>query len=216
LEWRLSCKINADTPGVYVLLCAWLEEPFGLAMHRVTVGGTIPPDPTPGPQPPPGPSQNPYPTPTATWQTSAAGVSKIKTSRADATSLSALYDSAKRLVASAPAARAAGTKPEIGTTAELREWLISNGRPLGLQGKYPGLADAVDAYLGRQLGTAIRDVKKMVWMDTHAKYNFGISMTIIVISVIVFILLGYFLYRSIMLKRQSMSSENTNSQEIPK
>ena len=64
--------------------------------------------------------------------------------------------------------------------------------------------------------TAIRDVKKMVWMDTHAKYNFGISMTLLVISVIVFIILGYFLYRFIMLKRQSMSSDRTNSQEIPK
>jgi hypothetical protein len=64
--------------------------------------------------------------------------------------------------------------------------------------------------------TAIRDVKRMIWMDTHATYNFGISITIIVISVIVFILLGYLLYRCIMIKRQSISSENTNSQEIPK
>ena len=55
--------------------------------------------------------------------------------------------------------------------------------------------------------TAIRDVKKMVWMDTHAEYNFRISMTILVISVIVLIFLGCFLYRCIMLKRQSVLNQ---------
>jgi len=62
LEWRLSCKINADTPGVYVLLCAWLEEPFGLAMHRVEVGHVTPPVVPPVTPPPTDPIQPPLPT----------------------------------------------------------------------------------------------------------------------------------------------------------
>lgn len=63
--------------------------------------------------------------------------------------------------------------------------------------------------------TAIRDVKKMVWMDTHADYNFKISIIIIVISVIVFIFLGCLLYRCIVLKRRSMSNDTMRTQDIP-
>jgi hypothetical protein len=92
--------------------------------------------------------------------TAAKAVASVKTGQEDAAMLATLYQDASRLVSSAPAARAAGTKPEIGTTAELRAWLVSNGRELGLQGKHGGLADAVDAFLGGQLGTAIRDVSE--------------------------------------------------------
>jgi hypothetical protein len=126
------------------------------AAAAAKLGGGVVPPPVPPPTPTP---DNPYSQPTAAMLTAAQSVSAVKTNRTDATKLAELYDSAKRLVLSAPAARAAGTKPEIGTTAELRQWLIDNGKPLNLQGKHTGLADAVDKFLGQQLGTAVRDVK---------------------------------------------------------
>lgn len=111
------------------------------------------------PVPPPPPTTNPYPAPSAEIRESLGAVLAVKLSRADATNLASLYDQARRLVDSAPSARAAGTKPEIGTTSELRAWLVDHGRELGLAGKYAGLADAVDAYLAKQLGTRLRDVQ---------------------------------------------------------
>lgn len=49
-EWRLRCTLHPATSGVYVVVCDWNEAPFGLALHRVVIGGTDPP-----PDPPPGP-----------------------------------------------------------------------------------------------------------------------------------------------------------------
>jgi hypothetical protein len=153
-EWRLRLTLTPAANGCYLVVCDWNEPPYGLALHRVDVGGS-PPKP---PDPPTPPGVNPYTTPAANLKAAVQPVATLKTNRADGTALGKLYQDASRLVASAPAAKAAGTKPEIGTTAELRAWLISNGKNLGLQGKHAGLADAVDAYLGKQLGTAIRDV----------------------------------------------------------
>ncbi|MBT9153214.1 MAG: hypothetical protein DDT35_01443 [Firmicutes bacterium] len=167
VDQGLRCVFATGTAGKYtfVLVVAGTNvngrAVAEMATHSVLVsGGTAPPHPTPGPAPAPTPMPdlNPYLTPKPAWQTLAAGVLLVKTNRVDATNLAELYDSAKRLVLSAPAALAAGTKPEVGTTAELREWLIRNGQQLGLQGKYPGLAAAVDVFLGKQLGTAIRKV----------------------------------------------------------
>lgn len=36
--WRLRLEVVAETPGVYDIICDWNEAPFGLAVHRVTIG----------------------------------------------------------------------------------------------------------------------------------------------------------------------------------
>lgn len=162
VEAATKCIFASPTPGRYefVLIVAGTNVNGGpaaeMARHTVTLsGGTIPPPPPP---PPDDVAKNPFPPPAAVLRTAAEAVTAVRTSRADATRLTELYDQARRLVESAPAARAAGTKPEIGTTSELRAWLIANGRQLGLDGRYPGLGEAVDTYLAGQLGTRLRDV----------------------------------------------------------
>lgn len=157
------CVFATSTAGRYVfVLVVAGTGPNGnalaeMATHTLDVtGAAVPPGPIPNPTPPP--STNPYPTPAGKLLTAAKVVAEVKTDRSDATLLATLYQSASRLVSSASAARAAGTKPEIGTTAELRAWLVSSGKELGLRGKYDGLADAVDKYLAQQLGTKVRDV----------------------------------------------------------
>ena len=179
VESGLKVIFASPTPGEYtfVLIVSGTNAnggPMGdMATHTVTLLGATPPpppppgpDPTPGPGPAPGPgpnpqpppATNPYPTPSQTRQDATATIRATKLDRADATNLATLYQDASRLVASAPAAIAAGTRPEIATTGDLRAWLVSNGRELGLQGRYAGLADAVDRFLGQQAGTAIRNV----------------------------------------------------------
>lgn len=155
---RLRIFLTPDKPGIYVLVLVDPTDPAGVAVatHRLTAGGTIPPDPTPGPAPVPGP--NPYPAPSQSIQQATATIRSLALSREHATTLATLYQDAARLVESAPAAIAAGTKPEIASTSDLRQWLISNGRELGLQGQYAGLADAVDRFLGQSLGATIRNV----------------------------------------------------------
>jgi hypothetical protein len=56
--WRLRVSWTADEPGVYLLVCDWNQEPFGLALHRVTIRG-----PPPTPPVPPDPPTPPTPTP---------------------------------------------------------------------------------------------------------------------------------------------------------
>jgi hypothetical protein len=161
LSWRMRLLFTPPASGTYLLIFDWNEPPFGLAVHRIEIRGPPgpSPDPTPGPDPQPGPGPvNPYPAPAQSVQEATAAIRAIPIARPDATALGQLYADAQRLVASAPAAIAAGTKPEIGTTSELRAWLVQYGRELGLQGKYAGLADAVDRYLGQSLGTSIRNV----------------------------------------------------------
>jgi hypothetical protein len=43
-------------------------------------------------------------------------------------------------------------------TAELRQIIVDRGKPLGLQGKYPGLSAAVDGVLAKTLGLAVAPV----------------------------------------------------------
>lgn len=159
VESGCKCIFASPTAGRYefVVVVSGTNANGGpaaeIARHTITLTGGQPPPPPPPPDDP-----NPFAVPAAELQTAAQPIVRIKTKRSDATNLANLYDQARRLVASAPAAIAAGTKPEIGTTAELRAWLVDNGKLLNLPGKYPGLAGAVDRFLGQQLGTAIRPV----------------------------------------------------------
>ena len=157
---RLRIYLTPDKPGVYVLVLVDPQDPSGVtvATHRITAGDSNPPDPTPGPGPQPTPGPNPHPQPSESLRQATTAIRSLQMAREHATKLAKLYSDAARLVESAPAAIAAGTQPEIATTAELRQWLITHGRELGLQGQYAGLADAVDRFLGQQLGTAIRNV----------------------------------------------------------
>lgn len=155
-----ECVFATGTPGDYtfVLVVAGIgvngNAVAQMATHTVKVlGGQVPVNP---PQPPP--TTNPYPPPSAAWQAQLQPITTIQLMTSDAKQLAELYAAAQKLVASAPAAIAAGTIPEIATTADLRAWLVTNGQQLGLQGKYPGLADAVDRYFGTQLGTELRPV----------------------------------------------------------
>ena len=53
--WRLRVSFVPPADGIYVLVCDWNQEPFGLALHRILVGPRPPPpDPPPPPPPPPG------------------------------------------------------------------------------------------------------------------------------------------------------------------
>jgi len=60
-EWRLRITLTPATAGVYVVVCDWNQEPYGLALHRVTIGGTAPADPTDPPSDPNAPPQPPDP-----------------------------------------------------------------------------------------------------------------------------------------------------------
>jgi hypothetical protein len=158
VESSTKCLFASPVQGRYefVLIVSGVNANGGpaadMARHVVTLtGGVSPPD-------PPGPTENPYPAPSAETRTALGAVLAVKMSRVDATSLAAFYHQAAKLVESAPAARAAGVKPEAGTTSELRAWLVSNGKDLGLAGRYASLASAVDGYLAGALGTKVRDV----------------------------------------------------------
>jgi hypothetical protein len=58
-EWRLRLTLTPAVGGCYVVVCDWNEAPYGLALHRVDVGGTAPVKPpvvppiTPDPTVPP-------------------------------------------------------------------------------------------------------------------------------------------------------------------
>jgi hypothetical protein len=164
VEAGRQCIFASPVAGAYrfVLVVCGTNTNGGpaadMATHTVVLRSPDVP-PVPSPVPPSPPTTNPYQSPSAEIRETLGAVLAVKLNRADATNLASLYDQARRLVESAPAARAAGTKPEIGTTSELRAWLVEHGRELGLAGKYAGLADAVDAYLAGQLGTRLRDVQ---------------------------------------------------------
>ena len=65
LGWTLRVTVTAPTAGVYVVVCDWNEPPYGLALHRLTVGGDMPPVPDDPIPPPPPPPDDPVPPPTA-------------------------------------------------------------------------------------------------------------------------------------------------------
>ena len=152
VESGLKCIFASPVAGAYrfVLVVCGNNANGGpaadMATHTVVLRSPDNP-----PVPPPPPTTNPYPAPSTEIRESLGAILAVKLTQTDATNLASLYDQARQLVESAPAARAAGTKPEIGTTSELRAWLVEHGRELGLAGKYAGLADAVDAHLASGL-----------------------------------------------------------------
>lgn len=59
-EWRLKVTFLPKVNGCYIVVCDWNEPPFGLALHRVEVGGgTVPPPLDPPSDPPPNVPSNP-------------------------------------------------------------------------------------------------------------------------------------------------------------
>ena len=54
--------------------------------------------------------------------------------------------------------------------------------------------------------TTIRDIKKMVWMDTHSKINLGISILLKVISVVIISGVSYLIYRYFKIKQQQVQN----------
>lgn len=64
-EWRLRLTFTPTVNGTCVVVCDWNEPPYGLALHRVEIGGTAPspppldPDDPNPPPPPPDPSRKP-------------------------------------------------------------------------------------------------------------------------------------------------------------
>lgn len=51
-QWKLRLTLTCPAAGAYVVVCDWNEAPYGLALHRVTVGGVTPPVPPIPPIPP--------------------------------------------------------------------------------------------------------------------------------------------------------------------
>ena len=54
----------------------------------------------------------------------------------------------------------------------------------------------------------IREIKKMIWMDKHNKINFGISISIAVISVLIIIFVIFIIYRAFKVKQNSVQQPN--------
>ena len=50
----------------------------------------------------------------------------------------------------------------------------------------------------------IRDLKKMIWMDTHNKINLGISTLLVVISILISVFVIFIIYRAYKLKQESV------------
>jgi len=56
----------------------------------------------------------------------------------------------------------------------------------------------------------IREIKKMIWMDKHNKINFGISLSIAVISVLIIIFVIFIIYRAFKVKQNVQEPSNQN------
>ncbi len=122
------------------------EAVYGLERLDDPTPGPVPPIPDPpDPDPDPDPEPNPY-TPADEWLPVVEPLSKFQLAEADARAMANLY-------ATAAAQSAAGA---ISTTLELRQWLVEHGVKLGLQGKYPSLADTMDTIQATALGLDVR------------------------------------------------------------
>jgi hypothetical protein len=119
--------------------------------HLVPVGPV--PDPPPPLPPPPTPDPNPF-QPAAQWQAIVKPVAAIKLQKADARALATdVYGRASiEVMAGGPA---------IATTGDLRDKLIQYGKPLGLQGRYPELAKALEKILGTALSLENRPLDRV-------------------------------------------------------
>jgi hypothetical protein len=58
-QWTFSLDFSAKKPGDFVLIVDWNESPYGLVYHRISVGGTVPTDPTFPPDDPNHPPNDP-------------------------------------------------------------------------------------------------------------------------------------------------------------
>lgn len=94
-----------------------------------------------GPAPGPTPAANPYPQPTPAMISALESLTQFKLSRADATAIAGVYGG-----------RADKVPATLKTTDELRQALIDAGKLLGMKGRYPGLAEAVEATQVKMLG----------------------------------------------------------------
>jgi hypothetical protein len=54
----------------------------------------------------------------------------------------------------------------------------------------------------------IREIKKMIWMDNNNKINFGISISIAVISVLIIIFVIFIIYQAFKVKKNSVQEPN--------
>lgn len=114
----------------------------GVWQYTLTLDAPSPdPGPEPDPDPDPKPDPNPY-VPDERWQAAVRPILAYDLDRRDASNLALLYGTAGSQAA-------AGA---LQTTLELRQYLVEHGTKLGLQGKYPGLGDAVDKVMADALG----------------------------------------------------------------
>lgn len=117
----------------------------GVWRYTVVIDGPEPgPDP-PGPDPEPDPEPNPW-KPAERWRPVVKPLLAFDLEREDATAMGNLYGTAAAQVA-------AGA---LTTTLELRQHLVEHGVKLGLQGKYPGLADTMDKIQAEALGLDVK------------------------------------------------------------
>jgi len=102
----------------------------------------------------PPPIVNPYKAPSVALQEQTKPIRLLTLDRTDAAALGKLYALTASLIrlSGDPAADNA-----LRTTAAVRQFLAEGGPPLGLAGKYSGLADAVDGCLLAMIGLQSRD-----------------------------------------------------------
>lgn len=133
-------KVNGQWSDAYV---EFLLKYFGKSTEATTVGEfTIKVD---GGTPPPPVSVNPYAAPQESVRTLVEPLTSFKLARADASGLASMYAAARSCV----------------TTAELRDYCITEGGKLGIKSKYVGLADAVNAAWMQVVGTKVRDLTEV-------------------------------------------------------
>lgn len=143
-------------------------------------GPTPTPDPTPEPGPTPEPpdpdgaAKNPH-TPAETYKAAAAPIAKFRMSRTDGTKLANLYAGVARDCRAHAIPTPQTITPDGGcpsgncgqsffwqtpqaagaTTADLCALIVDRGKTLGIKGKYPGLAAAIDKAFADTVGLAV-------------------------------------------------------------
>ena len=182
---------RAEAAGRYLLHVTLDKTPDQVAEIEITVG-------TPAPPPPPPPKPNPYTKPPAEWLALVDPILKVKLVREDAGVLSSMYARvgaalseaanlrpqvpASNLLLSHPWLRATlvvtrSADPRDWTTADLRAVLVEEGKPLGLQGKYTGLNEAVEAALIGGLGLTVKPALETPAVDAMAALAWAIYET---------------------------------------
>jgi hypothetical protein len=129
---------SADRAGDYLLKIV-VPTPEGLASAKavIKVGKAPSPKPTPNPTPSPTPEPTPNPyQPVSAWKDTMEPVIKCHLSNQDSQSLAKVYSNLSKAVQTESA--------NFGTTGDLRTAIVKQAQPLGLQGKYPELRNAVE------------------------------------------------------------------------